>query len=85
MYEEIRDISMVQQSYASPLLFRLHLYAWILFLLIGIWPFLLREGLARADCDQTIFQIASAVLLILAYAYVSLRLMAFVSDVSRNW
>ena len=78
MYEEIRDISMVQQSYASPNFYSDFIYTpgflvppdWYLAL-----PLEWRAWLEWPIGDQTIFQIVSAVLLILVYAYVSLRLM----------
>ena len=78
MYEEIRDIPMVEQSYASPNFYSDFIYTpgflvppdWYLAL-----PLEWRAWLEWPIGDQTIFQIVSAVLLILVYAYVSLRLM----------
>ena len=78
MYEEIRDVSRVDQPFASPNFYSDFIYTpgflvppdWYLSLPLG-W----RAWLEWPVGDQTLFQIVSAVLLILIYAYISLRLM----------
>ncbi len=78
MYEEVRDLPRVAQSFASPNFYSDFIYTpgflvppdWYLSLPIGWRPYL-----EWPIGDQTLFQVICAVFLLLVYTYFNLRLM----------